>query len=97
MPHIQCTDTDDSLRCSATVGNLEERGEPDRQPYLGKATEISCTPYGQCKAHREGLHFKHESELLYTCSHVVTKGLEPRPAVSKARVNQLQLVQSHYG
>ena len=24
-----CTDADDLLRCSATVGNLGERGEPD--------------------------------------------------------------------
>ena len=28
-----CTDVDDLIRCSATVGNLGERGHP----YLGKA------------------------------------------------------------
>ena len=31
-----CTDADDLLRCSATVVNLGERGEPDIF-YLGKA------------------------------------------------------------
>ena len=31
-----CTDADDLLRCSATVGNLGEMGEPDIL-YLGKA------------------------------------------------------------
>ena len=34
-----CTDADDLLRCSATVGNSGERGETDSHPYLGKALE----------------------------------------------------------
>ena len=29
-----CTDADDLLRCSARVGNLGERGEPDILTYL---------------------------------------------------------------
>ena len=29
MRPLQCTDADDLLRCSATGGNLGERGEPD--------------------------------------------------------------------
>ena len=32
-----CTDADDLLHCSATLGNLGEREERARHPYLGKA------------------------------------------------------------
>ena len=40
-----CTDADDLLRCSATVGNLEERGRA-RHPYLGKALGyFACTKH----------------------------------------------------
>ena len=31
----QCTGADDLLRCSATAGNLGERGEPDILTALG--------------------------------------------------------------
>ena len=41
-PPPLCTDADDLLRCSATVGNLGERGA--RHPYFGKALgTFACT------------------------------------------------------
>ena len=55
-----CTDADDLLRCSATVGNLGERGEPD--------ILTSVTHWDLLRALRTGqstrdLHFRRESEL----------------------------------
>ena len=55
-----CTDADDLLRCSATVGNLEERGEPDILTQVRHRDLLRVLRTGQST---RDLHFKHEYEL----------------------------------
>ena len=44
MRPLPCTDADDLLRCSATVGDLGERGGERQTLYLGKALgSFACT------------------------------------------------------
>ena len=65
VPHISmrpppCTDADDLLRCSATVGNLGEREEPAILTYVKHWNLLRALRTGQST---QDLHFKHESEL----------------------------------
>ena len=55
-----CTDADDLLRCSATVGNLGERGEPDILTEVRHWDLLRALRTGRST---QDLHFKHESEL----------------------------------
>ena len=55
----QC-DSDDLLHCSATVGNLGERGEPD---ILTKVRHWDILRALRTGHHTLDLHFKYESEL----------------------------------
>ena len=56
-----CTDADDLLRCSATVGNLGERGEPDILTLVRHWDLLRALKTGRST---RDLHFKHESELI---------------------------------
>ena len=60
-----CTDADDLLRCSATVGNLGERGESDILTYVRHWDLLRALRTGQST---RDLHFKHESELHMSAS-----------------------------
>ena len=55
MGAIPCTDADDLLSCSATVGNLGERGRA-RHPYLGMT--LGYFACAKDKRKRTGLPFK---------------------------------------
>ena len=55
-----CTDADDLLRCSATVGNLGERGEPVILTQVRHWDRLRALGTGRST---RDLHFKHESEL----------------------------------
>ena len=55
-----CTDADDLVRCSATVGNLGERRELDILTYVRHWDLLHALRTGQSTRY---LHFKHESEL----------------------------------
>ena len=59
-PPPLCTDADDLLRCSATVWNLGERGEPDILSYVRHWDLLRALRTGRST---RDLHFKHESEL----------------------------------
>ena len=53
-----CTDADDLLRSSATVGNLGERGDPDIYTYVKHRDLLRALRAGQ---NTRDLHFKDES------------------------------------
>jgi len=57
-----CTDADDVLRYSATVGNLGERGEPDILICLRHWDLLLALRIGQST---QDLYFKHETELYW--------------------------------
>ena len=58
-----CTDADDLLRCSATVGNLGREGRT-RHPYLGKALGSFACAKDRAKHTGPPFNiFKHESIL----------------------------------
>ena len=60
MRPTPCTDADDLLHCSATVGILEEKGEADILTYVRYWDILHALRTGQ---RTQDLHFKHESEL----------------------------------
>ena len=60
MRPLPCTDANDMLRCSTAARNFGESGKPERYWDILRALKT-----GQST---QGLHLKHESELVYTCS-----------------------------
>ena len=66
MRNLLCTDADDMLCCSATVGNLEERGEPDILTSKGKALVSFAFPTDRTK-HTRGLHLRYRL-VPFTCA-----------------------------
>ena len=64
-PPPLCTDADDLLRCSATVGNLGERGKPD---ILTSVRHWDLLRALRTEQSKQDLHFKHESELHMSAS-----------------------------